>query len=388
MTGDNWQSWKEEEQSSFIYQVQRGRLGRNVGLKNGFSRINNYIHGTQIGRYYLLAADSGVGKTTVTDYMIIEGWLDAKANNKPIKIFYCSFEVSRLDKEAKWCSHFIARKHGISIPTDYILGRVKNNYLSDEELQYVKEGYESVKEMMKDVVLLEDAVHPTAIFESIISNHFEKHGEVKRAPVPDADKRKNRKGRVIGYTQKTEGLITFLVIDHLALLHTEMGLTLKQTMDKMSRYGVILKNMFYCTNFFIQQFSTDLLQSRREAVARNGNKGAVSLTPNRLDLGDSKATFRDCDYCIGLMRPLDYDIQEYNGFNCDKVSQGGLGSFFIVMFLMKNKFGPDGKMCPVFLNYIAGIAHDLPIELGQIDAWLDEAVKLEEVCQVYSPKEN
>ena len=91
-----WSSWEEQDYNSFIYQVQSGRKGMNAGLGNGLQRINRYIYGTQRGRYYLIGADSSVGKTTLADYMfVLSTWADAKAKGIPIKIYYCSFEMSK-----------------------------------------------------------------------------------------------------------------------------------------------------------------------------------------------------------------------------------------------------------------------------------------------------
>jgi hypothetical protein len=380
---------KWDNEGLFESIVEKGRVGNNSGLDNGLNRLNKYIHGTHRGKYYLIGASSSVGKTTLTDSILLQTWLSAKANDIPIKVFYCSFEVSALDKKAKWCAYFIKLRFNVELSTDYILGRIKDNYLTEEHLEMVKEGYKMVKELLKDVSIIENIMNPTGVLMGIVDGHFAKHGKVLRAAESEADKKKGRKGKILGYEATTTNMMTILVVDHLALLDTEMGGTQKQTMDKMSRYGVMLKNMFNCTCFFIQQFSTDLLSSRRETITRHGKKdGAIAITPNKLDLGDSKATYNDCDYCIGMVRPLDFDLEEFLGFNCSTASQGGLGDYFIMLYVMKNKFGPSGKMCPIFLNFICGTVYDLPIELGQADSWTEEALRLDKLCQIYSQKEN
>lgn len=49
----------QEEDNSFMAQVKRGMTGMNAGFDNGLKVINNHIHGTHRGRYYLIGADSG-----------------------------------------------------------------------------------------------------------------------------------------------------------------------------------------------------------------------------------------------------------------------------------------------------------------------------------------
>jgi len=387
----NWDNWKDLEPNSFIYQVQKGRDGFNTGLENGLVTLNKYIYGTQRGRYYLIGGDSGTGKTTITDFMfILNSWESAKLRDIPIRIFYCSFEISRLEKEAKWVSYYIYLREGKCIPSDYILGRIPGRLLSEEDQEIVKKAYHCVKVIMQDIIFMEDAVHPTAIFESIIQNHYENYGIVKRSPVAEADKKKGKKGRILGYVPKEPDMYTILVVDHLALLQSEMGLNLKGTMDKMSRYAVILRNMFQCTCVFIQQFSADMLQHKRTSMRYlAGTKKESAIVPSRLDFGDSKATFRDCDIALGIVKPFQFELESYCDINTSKISLGGLGDFMVLMTLMKNRYGTTNRNIPMYFNPIAGIVEELPslkLDPNAADPWYDKATHLDKICQLYFPQ--
>ena len=358
---DEWLNWQQLPHNHFIYDIMKGREGAFVGLSNGLERLNKYIHGTQIGKIYLIGADSGGGKTTVSDYMFpISAWLDAKAKGQPIKIAYCSFEVSRRNKEAKWCSHFIFRKYGVSLPIDYLLGRIENNYLKEEELPMIKYGWECVKEIMKDILLLDEATHPTAIYEGVIKEYM-KFGTVNRQRTAD-DVKKDRPatGKVLSYQPKPEyeNLMFILMIDHLKLLHTERGYDTKKTMDTMSSYCIALKNRFKTTSVILQQFNSDLQSSRREAVLRNGGKNTEAfLLPNKLDFGDSKATFENADYVIGLVQPAAYQLERFYGYDC---GPSGMAGFMIALFLMKNReSGSANILCPLFMNPVSTMVYDL-----------------------------
>lgn len=385
---DRWQDWEKEHNNSFMYQVQRGRLGHNKGLGNGLVNINNYIYGTHQARYYLIAADSGCGKTTVADFMfVLSAWFYAKQAGRNIKVFYCSFEISRLDKEARWCSYFIFLLYGIELSTDYILGRIGGRYLTQEHMGMVQEGYKKVQEVMADVIMLEDAAPPTAIFNGIITSHYEKVGKVERTTITAAERAKGKKGFIKGYTADNPDDITLLVVDHLALIGLEGGLPLKGNMDKLSRYFVILRNMFGTTVIAVQQFSTDLMAAKREkSINAQGSKAASMIAPQRLDFGDSKTTYRDADVVIGLVKPSMFELSEYQGYDLSNPKDGGLGGYFLAMYLMKNRYGPADKKFAIFLNPIAGISYDLPQELDQIQPWYDKAAQLDQLCLSFSPK--
>lgn len=382
---NKWTNWRSQPKNSFIYQIMSGRAGENVGLFNGLERVSKYTSGTQEGRYYLIGADSGAGKTTIADYMfVINAWLDAKAKGKKIKIYYCSFEISELDKNAKWCAWYIFWKYGKSIPINYILGRLEGNYMTDEETALVKEAWEFVQEMKKDIKIVEESVNPTAIFEGLVQ-HYEKYGTVERRQ-SEEDKKKGRKGKVIGYTV-TEKVTTILFVDHLKLTHPEMGLDMKKTMDKLSRYCVILKNLFGTTCVVLQQFNTDMLSSRREMITKNKDTASFALTPNRKDLGDSTSSFQDADFVLGLMMPKTYALDKFRGYDC---SDDGFRAFFIALYIMKNKNGESEIMCPLFMNPVANCVYDLPdvtnpFEVDELEKWMQKARDLRKELERFVP---
>ena len=70
-----------------------------------------------------------------------------------------------------------------------------------------------------------------------------------------------------------------------------------------------------------------------------GAKKAAAIIPTRLDFGDSKATFRDAEVVIGLVKPYLFDIEDFWGINTSKVSSGGMGDYMIAQCLMKNRYG-------------------------------------------------
>jgi hypothetical protein len=150
-------------------------------------------------------------------------------------------------------------------------------------------------------------------------------------------------------------------------------------MDRMSKQFVSLKNLFGLTIVAIQQFNTDLMSSRREAITRRGAKDAGNvITPQRLDFGDSKYTYRDAEVVIALVKPMQFELPEYFGFNCEPAEMGGFGEYFVVGFIMKNRYGAPDRKFPVFVNPVSGIFYDLPLGFGEEQPWYAYAKKLKE----------
>lgn len=369
---DQWDNWTKLPGNSFIHQVQAGRLGKNIGLRNGLNYINNFIYGTQKARYYLIGADSGVGKTTLADFMfILQAYKSAKAQGRKFKCFYCSFEIGKADKIARWASYYVYQLYKIRLPSDYILGRIEGLLLSSVDYGRVIEAYKLIEEMMEDIIFIDMMMTPSTIFNSIVEEHFAKRGTVLKDTAT---------GQVTGYIADDPNYMTMLAADHLALTDSEGIDNTKTTMDKLSKYAVILRNLFHCTIVFIQQFSTDMLMANRTMHTKK--TGIAAIAPSRLDFGDSKATFRDADVILGGICP-GRDMSECMGFD---LTPSKLGTYMILVFVMKNRYGKANKVIPLFMDPITGIFADMPLYYQDDNSWYDEAQKIEQVCQAFSPR--
>lgn len=383
---DTWKSFNATEKrkgNDFLSQFQRGLSGMNIGLGNGLTGVNKYIHGTHQARYYLIGAESGAGKTTITDYMyVLELWLSAKARGKRVCIYYCSFEISRAEKTARWVSYYLFKRYGLQLPSNFILGRIEGN-LPTKHVKEILAAYSLVKQMEDDIVIMEDVVHPTHIFETLVTGHFEHFGKVERTLVPEEEAAKGKKGYVKSYIPDDPDIMTVLVLDHLALIGHEMKLDNKGLMDKMSKYCIVLRNIFNCTCVIIQQFSTDLMAWQRTMK----KLPEAGLAPQRMDFGDSKVPFRDADVVLGYIKPFALSYEKYLGYQV--LGDDSLGACFIAQYIMKNRYGEGGKVLPLFLNGITGCVYDLPTQPNNMllmQEWFDNAYKVEQLCQVYFPK--
>lgn len=381
---EKWRKWEELPSNDFIHMFKSGLRGENVGLGNGLQNVNKYIYGTHKARYYLEGADSGVGKTTMADFKyILKGYEEAKRLKRKFKVFYCSFEIGKPDKIARWVSYYIFTKYGVRLPSDYILGRIEGMLVTGVHERFILIAYAEVMKMMECITFVDTMVHPTKIFEDLITFHYEKEGIVERAPVSVEDEKKGRKGFIKGYKTRENNAITILLVDHLALAAHESGLDTKGTMDKLSKYMVILRNLFGTTCVAIQQFSTDMMNAARTMQI---HKNEAMLAPSRLDFGDSKATYRDADVVHAYIRPSQH-LKSFYGYNVSKDT--GLGDCMVANYLLKNRYGPANRMLPLFLDGCTGYAYDLPLDPTNIflmQEWIDKAAEIEKLCQIFCPK--
>jgi hypothetical protein len=137
--------------------------------------------------------------------------------------------------------------------------------------------------------------------------------------------------------------------------------------------------MLGLTEIILQQFSTELTGAYRLKDAK------ASIAPQRIDFGDSKYTYRDADVVQGLIKPVMFDKKTYNGFDVVK-----LHTYLVFLFLMKNRYGPDQRVIPMFMNPFAGTFTDLPLEpiKNHVDMskFYDMAKHLDKIAQTFTPK--
>mgnify|MGYP003336380369 CR=1 FL=1 len=365
----------EVKDLNFLNNIEKGRQGFNSGI-SGSLKLTKKLHGIQKGRYYLIGAHPNVGKTQFTDYMFVFSlWLNCKQQNKPVRIFYCSLELSAIEKKVKWCCMYLNWKYGINWSTDFVMGRIPDTKPTDEQMVLIREAYTFVELMLKEVYILDNTVGPDTLFNYLIKEYYSKLGEVKYTQVSEEERAKGIKGAIIGYEPSVEPPLTLLIIDHMALLE---GKNAKETMDEMSKKAVILRNQFGLTTVFVQQFNQDLVKSRRESLVRKGPKDAATIiAPQQLDFGDSTYTFRDADYVIGLVKPAKFELKEFEGFPSTPPECGGLGDSYMVSYLIKNRYGPINLLFPLFMNGVSGMFYDLPDDFDpDLEPWINLALKL------------
>lgn len=345
--------WEEMEKvwhlqkDSFITQVKAGMEGLNIGFENGLTSANKYLHGTHRGRYYLVGADSGVGKTTFSDFAYIFSlWLSCRKRNVKLKVFYFSLEISRNQKIARWVCQWVKRMYNLDFSVDYVLGYIEGKPMTSDHYKMVMRGYGLVEEMLVDIELIDYSLSPTAML-NVVLEYYEKNGIINR----DAPKEGQKRGAIKSYVANDPSVVVEVITDHIALIPPEFGATsTKEIMDRWSMYGVQLRNIFNTLIINIQQFSTSLQHAGRE------KKTPVQLTPQRLDFGDSTYTFRDADIVFGLVKPVQANLESFFGYDLRQ-----LKVYLLALYLLKNRYGAADRMIPLFTNPVAGTFLDMPL---------------------------
>lgn len=109
------------------------------------------------------------------------------------------------------------------------------------------------------------------------------------------------------YTQNNPNEFRFVVADHISLITAEKGMSIKESIDKLSKYFVELRNRYNFSPIVIQQQSTE--------NESNDSFKLKNIRPSARGLSDSKYVARDVNTLLGLFSPFKFGLEDYMGYN-------------------------------------------------------------------------
>ena len=274
-------------------QERRDRIlnGQLNCIPSPFKRFRNDFIGIEQSCYYCITASTKGGKSQFTSYTFIyEPLMFCYYTNKDIdlKVLYFPLEETPeriLQRFISWLL-FTHSKGEIRISprdlrstTDAVPQEILD-ILQEEEIQNIINYFE-------EHIIFSTETNPTGIYK-FCKQYAEENGTVYTKPGKYKDELGTvRETQVFDrYVQNNPNEIRLIIIDTINLIDTERGLSLKQSMDKMSEYlAKYLRNRYHYSPVVIQQ----------QAFEGEGNDAYKlnKFKPSIANNGDSKYTARD-----------------------------------------------------------------------------------------------
>jgi replicative DNA helicase len=324
--------------------IDAGRLGLNKGLPHGFNRLVEFIPGIQQSTYYLVGAESSVGKSAFVNNSFVFNPIDWYIANKDktdvkLKIHYYSFEISKEMMLYKAACRKIWMDYGILLDVNYVLSRGKHK-ISQEHYDLVISSLDYFDEL-EDILYIQDIPkNPTAIWKA----------ELEHA-------RQNGKGitdelMLVGdYKPNNPNLYTLIVVDHISLIKKEMGGQTKDLIDKLSELMIILRNKCHFTPVIVQQLNRAGNDPTRIKMDR--------MEPMLSDFKDSGNTVNDANVVLSLFSPARYEMDVHKGYKINP-KDGGLGGRYRSLSVLKNRDGEADKTIGLEFVGEVGAFSELP----------------------------
>ena len=334
-------------------QIDNGRVGKNIGLKTGISKMDKYTGGLQKGVYTLIFGTSGAGKSSYALYTHIYRPLKDYPD-KNIKLIYYSLEMSQSLLLAKLlCLYIYEEFHYVISYTELMSWQ---EILDDESYEYVKKGKSWLNSIMDKLIIYDKTLNAKFFYKSMMEN-LEEWGTFEETD----------DGRRTIYIKNDPEQYVEAIVDHIGLVRPSAGNTKKAEIDEVSAYAVSFKEKCQCS-FCI------LMQENRNSSDMDRRKADLTECSAE-DIKDSGNPYNDSEICIGIYYPLKYKIKNHRGYpiiveNNQQGSFIGLRDRYRSAILIKNRLGVSDRLVP--LNFFGEIGYF--IELPKADSvtnWKD-----------------
>ena len=322
-----------------------------------FDRFRGEVPGIEQGQYVVVTANQKVGKTNLTDYLYLFSALDYAFEHPDrcsVHIIYFALEESVQKIIERYMSHLLYQLDGIRLsPTD--LRSTSIDYPVPQEaldLLGTKKYKERLDFFEKCVQFETEDTNPTGILR-VCERYAKSVGTYKSHKMESRGNSFKEVEVFDSYEQDDPNHYKIIIIDHIGLVDKEQGFRTKDAVDKMSEYFVkYLRNRYKFTCVAIQQQASEV--EGLEAVKQK------KMLPTAATLGDSKYTARDADLVLGLFDPSKFGLPTWCGYKIQDVDGNGLKNYGRFLYVIANRNGEMGGICPLFFDGAVCDFEELP----------------------------
>lgn len=256
-----------------------------------FSRFSKEFIGTEQRKMIVVTSFTKGSKTQfVSNVFIFNNIFYAYYNPDKIRIrfFMYLLEETKEDMVLRFISHLIYKlsDYTIEVSPEQLLSS-NNVPISKEVLDIMdSEEFNKIMDFFEAHVFFSDSSNPTGVYTECLS-YAKEHGKIHTVRKKYKDELGNIKevDAFDWYEQDDPEEYRILIVDHVSLLSQERGFTLKQSIDKLGEYCILLRDRYNFTSILIQQQNTD--QESLDAYKMQ------KLRPSVAGLADSKYTARN-----------------------------------------------------------------------------------------------
>lgn len=293
--------------------IEQGRKGKSQGFSMGLPKLEEVVDGVCKETYYLIGAESGVGKSSLMLYSFIYRPLMDHLEDNKFKISLFSLEMSGRLILAKLLSTYIFETYGKRLSLKQILSAKKGYILDDNSYKIIQECIPWMKKVESILTIYDKSASANSIYSKLLKE-LEARGRFEET--------ENRKI----YIPDDPDLIHLVVIDHIARVFPANGNTLKQEMDLTSKYLYSLKNRCGITPVVIQQLNRSIqgMDRRKESM----------IIPLTSDFKDSNSTIEDAEIVLAIFSPNKAKLNNHRGYDIKQ-----LGDRFRSIVCLKGRYG-------------------------------------------------
>lgn len=335
--------------------LRRDRI--NSGLVNciplPFPRLRNWLPGIEKKRYTIITANQKVGKSKLADYMLVyEPFFYSIENPDKVrlKILYFTLEMGKEEKFYEFLCHLLFKLDNIRIsPTEL---KSTSKAVDGHILELLEsERYKKYIDKFKETVIYNDTDrNPTGINKTCRAfalNRGKLH--IKKVPAKDEQGLPYDKEVVDYYEPNDSEETVIVIIDNYSNLLSESGMNKMQTIEKMSKYAITLRDQL--------EFNIVAIQHQAQSQEGIENQKLNKLYPTSDGLADCKTTTRDANLVLGLYSPFKYGLENHKRYNIKDFRN----YIRFLQVIEDRDNGAGGQICPLFFDGAVSFFTELPL---------------------------
>lgn len=322
-----------------------------------FKNFRTEIPGIEQGQYVIVTANQKVGKTNIANFVYLFHTLDYAYNNPDkcsVHIIYFALEETISKIIERYMSYLLFQIDGIRIsPTDLRSTSSDCPIPKDIIDKLSSDEYQKRLKFFEECVQFDtENTNPTGVLR-VCEEYAKSVGKYTSHTIKSKGVLEKDVSVFDSYVQNDVNHYKILMIDHVSLLDKENGYRTKDSVDKMSEYCVkYLRNRYNYTCVIIQQQASDA--EGLDAIKQK------KMIPTAATLSDSKYTGRDADLVLGLFDPSKFGLPQWLGYKIQDESGMGLKTYGRFMYVIANRNGEMGGICPLFFDGAVCNFEELP----------------------------
>ena len=337
---------------------QRAVEGKYNCIPLPFPRFKQIWPGVEMGKYIIVTAAQKIGKTKFTDFLFVYNLVDFLIRHPEmrVKILYFSLEDTARKKYVDYLCHLLMRLDTLEVSSTQLESIDNEHPVKPEILELIQsEKYQKYIRKYEEVVQYVDTVkNPTGINKEC-REYALSHGHLnfKEMEMKNPESGNMEKRPVIDpmnpYTPDDPEEYRIVILDNAANLSNENGLSKRETIEKMSKYAVTLRDQLNYIFVLVQHQAQDLESNESFKLDR--------MKPRTDSLADCKTTSRDANMIIGLYSPFKFQKTSYEGYDITKLRN----NVRFMEILDDRNYGANGNICPLMFEGASTYFRELPL---------------------------
>lgn len=355
----------------YYEQIMRAKERQTSGLLNSipwaFPRLTQHYNfpGWVKSKYMCVSANSSIGKTQITKYLVLFSTFKAWVESKYSFDFVIKWYALEESEEEFWFSLlcfsvYIQTEGKVNLFPRKILGQTKY-VLSESETKLILETEKNslfFNTMLEKVEIITTIRNPTGILRDI--EGFFNNPNIG-SPVYEEGHEGNQKLK--GYNYNNPELYVFGVLDHISLLREEKNhlgdkMTKHQTLGMMSQDYILHK---FCRIYGMTWINVHQQSAENEHITLY--KGQIvedTLFPSLDNLAKNRELQQEYDNVIGLYNPSRFGLETSFGYPYQQPNFNDGRSFRWMGFLKDRLAGLEGMKIPLYFTGSNPYFEELP----------------------------